>query len=392
MFLRLLAYFVPFAINFLNGGFFFITALRFSQANCSAVTVGCAVTAWGVAYCLTTPLVGKFSNEKNALKFILAGGIMLSAVSAGFIIFFNHIYSQFVFLTLAGLGGALFCTPFQLLAKRIESGSKRGTVSATAFYTATWSIGFASGPLAFARLAPRSGFFVTLALAILVTLSVIAIACIQRKQKPALPDCPMPETKAPQSIFSESTYTRLAILGWIVGGLGTVTICQIRTMWPKLGAELNFPRDHIAYVLALVSYVQAFVAILLCNSKSWMWKRFPAVLMSACGVSSLLLFAFANNLWIFYLAAVIYGTYTGSLYFYLVYHSLAHPKRSNFFVAGNEVIVGVTSMLSPLLGGALADIFKFTGSAFIFAAMITTAAFICQLVMLAPKKIQQLVD
>ena len=120
-----------------------------------------------------------------------------------------------------------------------------------------------------------------------------------------------------------------------------------------------------------------------------MWKRTPALLMNLFGITALLTFAFAGKLPVFYAAAVCYGIYSGCLYFYLVYHSLAHPTRSGFFVAGNEIIVGVVSMLAPIAGGFIVDISNFAGSAFIFAAIITLTALIFQLVMLDPEKLTE---
>ena len=104
--------------------------------------------------------------------------------------------------------------------------------------------------------------------------------------------------------------------------------------------------------------------------------------MTLPAVLSLLLFAFATDLKIFYAAAVIYGIYSGTFYFYLVYHSLAHPTRSRFFVAGNEVIVGIVNLLAPVIGGMFVDITGFTGSPFIFALAMAAAAFAAQMVIL----------
>jgi len=289
---------------------------------------------------------------------------------------------------LAGFGAALFCTPFQLLAKDIESGTNKGVVSATAFYTLTWSCGLASGPLAFARFTLRQGFFITMFLAIAVTLSVILIALLRPKKAAAQA---AEITPAAPAQFSIKTYDKLAVLGWIVGGLGTVTVCQIRALWPKLGFELDIPKHHNAYILALVSYTQAVTALLLCRSKSWMWKRLPAVLMGMCGVATLLSFAFVpvftHHVAAFYIISGVYGIYSGCFYFYLVYHSLAHPVRSSFYVTGNEIIVGITSIAAPLLGGFLADVSGHTESAFIFAATVAAAAFIIQMIVLRPSNI-----
>jgi hypothetical protein len=232
-------------------------------------------------------------------------------------------------------------------------------------------------------LAPRTGFFVTLALALAVTLSVICIAIILRKKTPTATEAIEDNSNSEkQPEFSEQTFNKLAILGWIGGSVCTLAVCQIRSMWSKLGGELEFSRDHIAYVLALVSYVQALTGLSLCKSKCWMWKRLPLALISVCGVISMGLFAFAEKLPMFYLAAVCYGIYCGCTYFMLVHNSLCHPRRSNFFVAGNEVVVGITSMLAPLAGGLLADGFKFTGAAFVFAGILIAATVIVQYFML----------
>lgn len=386
MTVRILAYFVPFAINFLNGGFFFITSYRFAQAGCPRTVVSSSIAAWGIAYCLLTALVGRIVSGSNALRLILTGGVLLSLTSAGFLLF-DGLYTQFFWMVLAGCGAACFCAPFQLLAKDIESGNSRGTVSATAFYTFTWSTGLASGPLAFARFSPQCGFLITLALALAVTGSVIAISRLLPGKKRETQSTPAEMAGGDTSGISEKGRTRLALLGWIVGGLGTITVCQIRALWPKVGSELQIGQHHIAYILALVSYSQAVTALFLCRSKNWMWRRIPALLMSLCGIISLLGFVMVSDVKWFYAVAALYGVYSGIFYFYLVYHSLSHPRRSGFFVAGNEIIVGVTSIAAPLAGGFLADCSGKTGTAFVFACGMTLLALIMQLIMLDPAKL-----
>ena len=389
MLTKILAYFIPFAVNFLQGGFFFITSYRFSQAGCSGVIIGSSLTAWGVAYCLITMVISRLVKISNALRFILSGGGILVLSALGFIIFAG-VYTQFLWLVTAGIGAALFCAPFQIFAKSIESGSKKsaGTVSATSFYTMTWSAGFASGPLAFARLSVRGGFIVTLIFSLAIVVSVLLIA--RQKKKQTTDGGELPENSAAaENIHSEKYYTRLAILGWIVGGLGTVTVCQLRSMWPKLGTDLSISRYHIACILALVSFSQAAMALLLCRSRDWMTRRFPAFLMNVPGIAALLIFAFAGETWCFYLAALLYGVYSGCMYFYLVYHSLAHPVRNSFFVAGNEVIVGITSMVAPFIGGMLVDLSGSNSAPFIFAAAVIFLAFMLQWWILSPRNLQE---
>jgi MFS family permease len=358
------------------------------------VIVSSSVAAWGVSYCVISTLVGRIVRKNNVLPLILAGGLTLILASTGFLVF-DGLYTQLVWLVCSGIGAALLCTPFQLLAKEIESGSgnkKSGTVKATAFYTMTWSIGFASGPLAFAGFSVRGGFFITLLLASAVTLSVMMIAFRLRRKKSAADLEQADETAdgTPAEMrYPEKSYNKLALLGWLVGGLGTVIICQIRTMWPRLGVENEIPQFHIAYIMALVSYSQALTAFLLQWSKGWMYRKFPALLMTAAAVLSLVLFLTGSGTAYFYPAAALFGVYSGCFYFYLVYHSLAHPSRNKFFVAGNEVIVGVVSMLSPLIGGVIVDKCGFTGAAFVFGIAVSMLIFLAQMYILNPDKLAE---
>ena len=57
----------------------------------------------------------------------------------------------------------------------------------------------------------------------------------------------------------------------------------------------------------------------------------------------------------FLIGAGLFGIYSGSFCFYLVFHALVHPNRAGRYVAVNEALVGLTGFLAPLAGGALAD-------------------------------------
>ena len=257
----------------------------------------------------------------------------------------------------------------------MESGRTPGAVKAAAFYTFSWSVGFATGPLFFARFV-REGFCITLALALAMALAVCVIARL-RRAIPAVagagPELP-PQIVSPGEERRRDTFARL---GWLIGGVGTLAVCMIRAMWPHHGEGLGISRTHIALTTALVSYVQALTALLLYRSCRWMFLRLPVLVFSLAGAAGLLLFAFARTTALFYPAAVIYGIYSGCIYFYFVYHSLAHPVRAGYFVSGNEVIVGVISMVSPLAGGALADGFT-SGAPFVFAAGAVLLAWLIQ--------------
>ena len=142
-------------------------------------------------------------------------------------------------------------------------------------------------------------------------------------------------------------------------------------MWQYRGVEIGIDRGEIGMIVATVSYVQALTALLLLRSLDWMYRALPGVFMGVAGVAGLCVLALPRCITLFFAGAVLYGVYSGCFYFYLVYHSLAHPTRAARYVAVNEVVVGVTSITGPIAGGLLAGGF---GSAAPFTAVAVLVA------------------
>ena len=117
---------------------------------------------------------------------------------------------------------------------------------------------------------------------------------------------------------------------------------------------MGIPRAEQGILLALVSGSQALTGLILCRSRLWMYKAWPILLFGICGVSALFVFGSSSNFLPLALSSVLFGVYSGALFFYLVFHSLVHPEHSTRYVAINESVVGFTCMLGPLLAGFLA--------------------------------------
>lgn len=85
-----------------------------------------------------------------------------------------------------------------------------------------------------------------------------------------------------------------------------------------------------------------------------MYRAAPVLLFGSCGFSALLVFGFSNEFLMLALASILFGIYSGSFFFYLVFHSLVHPEHSTRYVAINESVVGLSSLIGPLTAGVLA--------------------------------------
>jgi hypothetical protein len=114
-------------------------------------------------------------------------------------------------------------------------------------------------------------------------------------------------------------------------------------------------KPELGAVLFIHCVGQAALAYALRRSRLWMYRPLPLIAFGLVGVIGLTLFAVARSAPLFYCAALCTGVYTGSTFFYLVFHSLVHPTRSARYVAINEAVVGMTGIVAPFSAGCVAD-------------------------------------
>ncbi len=346
--MRVFIYLFPILINYVLGGVFFITAFRFSTAGSSEILITGTMAMWAIIYSLSSLIVGRMVNEKNAARIIIRAGFFLALVSLGFVIFPN-LHLQYLWIALTGIGSAFYCTPFQVFMKSFEGkDSASGIVFSTAMYTAAWSAGLASGPFIFGILDWQTGFYINVALSLCLALGILLVEKLRVTM-------PAAEQKQHKSQIDYGKYPDYAWLGWIGAGIGTATISIVRTLEPKLAVDLGLAKVHAGSILALVSVMQVFWGLCWMNSKHWMYKPGAALLGGLGGLAGLLLFAFGTTLPLFYLAAILYGSYSGYFYFTLVFYSLVHPVKSSRYLATNEAVVGLAGIAGAVGGGILAQ-------------------------------------
>jgi len=346
--LRVFIYLFPILINYVLGGVFFITAFRFSAAGSPEILITGTMAMWAIIYSLSSLLVGRIVHEKNAGRIITRAGFFLALVSLGFVIFPN-LHLQYLWIALTGIGTAFYCTPFQVFMKSFEGkDSASGIVFSTAMYTASWSAGLASGPFIFGILDWKTGFYINVAFSLCLALGILLVEKLRVGM-------PVAEHNPHKSEIDYGKYRDYAWLGWLGAGIGTATISIVRTLEPKLAVDLGLAKVHAGSILALVSVMQVIWGLCWMNSKHWMYKSSAAFLGGLGGLAGLLLFAFGKTLPLLYLAAILYGSYSGYFYFTLVFFSLVHPVKSSRYLAINEAVVGLSGIAGAIGGGILAQ-------------------------------------
>jgi MFS family permease len=353
-------------VNFVLGGTFFIVAFLLSQAKQPAIVVTGTIYVWALVYCVSSLIMGRITTPANAGRLIMSGAAGIGICSLGFL-FFPQVAAQLLLVGIIGVASAMYCTPFQVFMKAIEPDQNAGIVRSTALYTASWSFGMATGPLVFGLFDWHYGFILNTILGFLMAASIWLIDRHHRSN-------PVSQRKTPPAP-NEVDYSRmpdLAWLGWIIAGCGTVAVCLVRGLIPYQGALLQFGKADTGMILAVVSYVQGLTALALLRSKYWMYRPRPALIAGCCGGLALLLFGLGTSPSWFYPGAVLYGIFSGCCYFYLVFHSLVHPTRSSRYIAVNEIVVGVASILGPITGGLLTGINNNASLTFLLGAVMLT--------------------
>ena len=359
--MRYLAYLFPILINIMNGGMFFITAQRFEEEHYSKMFSTGTMVTWAFTYSIMSLVVGRFVNEARSAKLVCIASLMLMCTMIGAIVF-PSLNMQFVWMASLGTAGAIYCTSFQVFMKSLENGKANGVVRSTALYTAAWSLGLGLGAFLFGIMDWRISYAINACFALLISIGVILIDVFCRRRVKPFPA--QEAMNAPEESGVEPLYRgrpNMVMLGWIGGFLGTFTISILRTMEQGRAVELGLSRFHSAMVLAVVSYVQALVGLMLIKGKLWMYNRMPLLLTGLCGILGLLGVGYMSSLPLLYLSAVLYGTFSCAFYFRFVFLALVHPTKGGFYVSINEAMVGISSTVAPFCAGLMSKCLSISG-------------------------------
>lgn len=363
----LLIYLLPMLGDMIVAQFLFVNAVRLARMGASASVVANVVTVWSVVYLVGCMLIGRFVNAANAARMMVGGMAGLALLSLLFLVV-PGIAGIYGLMALAGVATVFFFVPFQIFMKAVDSGRNKSVAYSSGLYTFAWSLGFAIGPFVAGLLMElgtdrESGVDVGWKYAWVFSAVVSVAACggiIFLKhlvQSPAEDDV---IKEKPEAIPDYSTMPDLAWLGWIAGGTGVLVISVIRGVFPsRAESSLHLAQSLQGGIFFLLSLAQAVTGLMLCRSRFWMYKTLPVACFALAGILGTLALGFGHMPLVLCAGALLFGTYSGGFFFYIVFHALIHPERSGRYVAVNEAVVGLASVTGAAAGGWLADRFGF---------------------------------
>lgn len=384
--LSLIIYILPAIADLVLSQFFFTNAIRLSQQGASASVVANTMTVWSLVYLLFCPLLGRYVTAANASRLMVASMAGLSSIGLLFTVV-PGIAGVYILMAIAGIFTALFFLPFQVFMKAVDSANNKPLTYSTGLYTFAWSMGFATGPFISGILmelgtnspggADMGWKYACYFAAGMSALCAAAIFFLRDLANNARTQPSAVESSKP--IPAPVDYARqpdLAWLGWVSAGVGVAVITFIRAVFPVRGENLlHLTHSFQGLLFFLVSTAQGLTGLALCRSRFWMYRPTSISAFGILGIVGALIFGFGESPLMLCTGAVLFGIYAGSFFFYLVFHALVHPHRSSHYVAINESVVGICSMLGAMVAGFMADRFGFgalytTGAAMIFMALV----------------------
>jgi len=370
---RFLIFLFPGMMDMVVGSVLFVCSIRMADSGASATAVAGITVVWAITYMVVCQFVGHLITPRNAAWMLVGSSLAMVGAACAFILV-PHLEAMYAVVMLQGIATSFFFVPFQIFMKTVERDRIRGLARSTALYTFSWSTGLACGPFVSGYILDAAGWQWCHGLNVLLgAATAMGTLCLRhhahhRTSTPAEAPDADDRLKAPRDY---SNMPDLAWLAWLCAGMGCLTAALIRGLFPATGETFGIPVVRRGTILALLSGTQALVGLSLLRSRTWMYRQMPVAMFGLLGFTGLLLFGGARHSLAFYGAAVCFGVYSGSFYFYFVFHSLVHPSRSARYLAINESVVGITSIIGPAGGGLLAD--HLTPSTPYFAAAVLVA-------------------
>jgi MFS family permease len=399
---RILIYIFPALMDTVVALSMFACTVRAArELQLDAFYVASMVPAWGIAYMITCPIVGRLMNRRNAAK-LLVFSCLAAAVLCGAFTVMESGLAMFMGMVVMGVVAAFFFGPFQIFMAAVDEGGSKPLTFSTGMYTFSWSMGFAAGPFVAAAFTwldgamarGQAGVLHAFATALygpegpygrqfsylfaigLLLVNAAGIAFLARHAHPHPAHEEAPPKAAGHDYSRQPNYALHALLG---AGVGIFTIQMFRAVFPKFSDPkvLDLPLQDQGMVFFVLSLVQGLVGLGLCWTKTWMYRAVPVIGAGVFGVVGLLCLGLGTTMPTFLFGAVAYGVYSGCFFFYFVFHAIAHPDKASKQVGNNEAFVGVMGIVAPFLGGWSVDAFNMRVP-FVVCALLVVGALVFQ--------------
>ncbi len=327
------------------------SAIKAVELGASSVIVGTLGSVWGITYSFSSIILSNIINKKNASVLMIASCVSFIFIGA-FFYFCASLFSLFILLFLCG-----FCSSFFFVGFQIFMGDHTSLPphKSSALYTLSWSTGMAFGSLLEGILISGPVFYAQLPIILssIIIIAGVIIAGRVNKNSQNFYKEPM----EPERIDVKSRIKNYVRIGWIEIFTVALVTTGIRYLIPKMTISFFMFSKTMAGIAVFIFFIfQAVGGYAVSFFRIFRYKISSHHFMKILGIISLIIpLIFRCNASIFIFTGLL-GIYSGYAFYTAVFYSINDEKNAGFNVGINEALVGIASVCGPFLLGVMLNI------------------------------------
>lgn len=372
-----------------SGIFIFIGPVRATILGYDPLVAGSMVTARAVFCCLSTFIIARWLNSRNAPRFLFAANALyFCAAMLG--IWATNLSMLYVTSSLAGVFMSIFSASFQVFMKDVDSSEHRPLSRVVGAYTFAWCVGMSFGPFITGALMqlgkPADGgesigwLYAYLAAATMILATFITLLWVRSVSRDHMTRRLAAAAEDGADVSEGRGRPDLAWLGWTMAMLGSVVLGVVRAVFPAGATAAGMAEWRSGLMMMMVAACMGVSAFLYSRGKDWLYSGGRMFAVGLVGTAGLGLYALPRLMgWgmldhyaQFYVAAILAGCYSGIVYLYSAFHALIHPEHAGRNIALNECVLALGMTLGTLGGGWLAKHYGFYPP-FVAASLVACA-------------------
>lgn len=352
-----------------------LLATQIGSSNLELGIIGCS--AAGV-YALVVVSAGAVSDKFGRKRVIIIGAL-LTGLAYALMPLSRAPTHLVVLMIVCGCGMASFWPVLE--AWMSEEGGAEEIRRELGAFNVSWSVGNAIGPL-LAGLIYTISSTLSFLFAAAGALSLVFLAALHRKPAVSPGSSNSEEKFALVERNPEPVKRSILYAAWMANFASWFAISEIRVLFPKLGLELGMQPWMIGTIL--FSLGLALTVMFYIMAKTGRWHNTAAPLLSAQALIVVMLAALIGleSPIAFMIVFAGLGIGFGVTYSYSLYCSVVGSLNKGAASGRHEMALGIGAFLGPLMGGALAEIFRAPRAPYILAVGLVLAAMIAESVML----------
>ncbi|HVP22510.1 MAG TPA: MFS transporter [Conexivisphaerales archaeon] len=351
--LGLTAYFIPTYIRSVGG---------------SMLDVGLAGSAKSILYAFL-PFFFGYVSDRGIRRQLYLFGIFVNLATTAMLVFAKTVPLVILTQVLASVGYSLLWPITEAMVAESVEPDRR--VSAMAWYSVSWAMGFFLGPAIGGPIQTWGGygFLFTAATVVLAFTIAYTLLTLRRSYRPlAVPSGP--KLVLPSRALSPA-YAAVLAYGIIFG--------IIVSMFPAYLNAYGFDVSTIGYLFALFALVRVFAFFTddTLSRRIPKWALYLSVAFMFAGCSLVGVFGFTSLIWM--VALLLISGYGFGVFYPVTLVLVSNEARSEGLgaaVGALEAFYGMGVVVGPLAGGYLSSVSLSTPYLFCCAVALTIPAFI----------------